>query len=180
MNVYLQQNTDCGNLHAVAFLTWFSLETQEIPVAFVVMFAENFLVQYTRWHFFFFNIYLCNAYFLGYASPRWLGCLQMKIFRLMLSCAMYRQIHRNCPQRRTPSLNVGSISRIYQHTAPKRGSASRIHQHTAPQKGVHLQNSSTYSPPKGVCLQNSSTKGGRPLDFINQMGVRLQNSSTST
>ena len=69
----------------------------------------------------------------------------------------YRQIHRNCPQRQTPSLNGGSTSRIHQHTAPIRGSASRIHQHTAPQKGVRLQNSSRYSP----------TKGGPPLEFIN-------------
>ena len=48
--------------------------------------------------------------------------------------------------------------------APKRGSASRIHEHTAPKKGVRLQ--------------NSSTKGGLPLDFINQKGVCLQISST--
>ena len=62
----------------------------------------------------------------------------------------YRQIHRNCPQRRTPFLNGGSAFRIHQHKAPKRGFTSRIHQHTAPQKGVRLQISSTK---KGVRLQ---------------------------
>ena len=114
--------------------------------------------------------------------------------------ALYRLIHRNCPQRRTPSQNGGSASRIHQHTAQKRGvrlqnpstkggSASRIHQPKGGsasrfhqpeggppldfinQKGVRLQNSSTYSPKKGVRLQNSST-------YSPKMGVRLQNSST--
>ena len=72
------------------------------------------------------------------------------------ACTIYRQIYRNCPQRRTPSQNG-----INQHTAPRnpskrgpplefiniqppqQGSASRIHQHTAPKEGVRLQNSST-------------------------------------
>ena len=90
----------------------------------------------------------------------------------------------NYPQRRTHSLNVESPSKIHQHKSPKwgpplefiymqppeRGSASRVHQHIAHQKGFRLQNSSTYSPSKGVCHQNSSTKGGPPLDFINQKG----------
>ena len=57
---------------------------------------------------------------------------------------MYRQIHRNCPYRWTPSLNGGFAARIDQHTAPKTviniqppimGSASKIHQ----PKGVRLQ-----------------------------------------
>ena len=61
----------------------------------------------------------------------------------------YRQIHRNCLQRRTPYL-IGE-------------SASRIHQHTAPPKGVHLQNSSTNRPPKG----------GAPLEFINRKTIML-------
>ena len=81
---------------------------------------------------------------------------------------IYRQIHKNCSQRRIPSLNG----------AQKRGSASKIHQHAVLQKGAGLQNSSTYRPPKGVRLQNLSAKGGLPLDFINQKGVRLQISST--
>ena len=43
---------------------------------------------------------------------------------------------------------------------------------------IRLQNLSPYGPPKEVGLQNTSTKGGLPLDFINQNGVRLQISST--
>ena len=75
-----------------------------------------------------------------------------------------RQIYRNCPQRRTHSLNGGS--------------ASRIHQHTAPQKGDRIQNSSTYSPIKGGPPLEVINQSNPPLDFITYIGVRLQNSST--
>ena len=88
----------------------------------------------------------------------------------------YRQIHRNCPQRKPPSQNGGSASRIHQHTAQKRGvrlqnpstkggvrlqisstrwgSASRIHQHTAPKwesaSRIHQHQPKNGSPPLGT------------------------------
>ena len=106
----------------------------------------------------------------------------------LIEISMYRQIHRNCPQRWIPSLNggpplefiniqppkMGSTSRIHQHTTPlKRWSTSRIYQHTAPHKGSASTVHQHTAPQKGVHLQNLSTKGGPPLDSINQMGVCL-------
>ena len=75
------------------------------------------------------------------------------ISAIFITFQIYRQIHKNCPQRRTPSLNGGVRLQNSSTYSPK--------------KGVRLQNSSTYSPQKGVRLQNSSTKG-----------VHLQISST--
>ena len=73
----------------------------------------------------------------------------------------YRLIHRNCPQRRTPSQNGGSASRIHQHTAKKRGSASRIYQ---PKGG----SASRFHQPKGGSASRLyQPDGGPPLEFIN-------------
>ena len=64
----------------------------------------------------------------------------------------YFMIHRNCPQRRTPSQNGGSASRIHQHTAPKRG---------PPLEFINIQ------PPKG----------SPPLEFIN---IQPQNGESAS
>ena len=53
---------------------------------------------------------------------------------------------------------MGSASRIYQHTAPKRGSASKIYQHTAPKKGGLPLEFINIQPPKT----------GLSLEFINK------------
>ena len=109
----------------------------------------------------------------------------------------YRQIHRNCPQRRDPLSKWGKRfqnSSTYspkkgvrlQNSStysppkwgpplefiniqpPKSGSASRIHQHTGPQKG----SASRIHQPKGVGLQDIiNQKGGPSLDFINQKEI---------